>query len=83
MLVVSDSLANKYLLTSEAISERATDATMMPVNVPCAATGMDPAACAAACVPKRPWKIPPPFSSRFPGLLEKRGISSAPSRKRV
>ena len=43
VLVVSDSLANKYMLAAEGISERATDPAMMPVTVGCdpAVSGVD------------------------------------------
>ena len=43
VLVVSDSLANKYLLAAEAVAEHATDPAVMAVNVPCdpVASGAD------------------------------------------
>ena len=49
-LTVSDQLANKYMLAAEGVSERATDAAMMPVTLgfDVAATGAEQPAKAAA-----------------------------------
>ncbi len=46
VLVVSDSLANKYLLAAEAISERATADDMMATTVACDPAVMTPEVCA-------------------------------------
>jgi len=45
-LVVSEQLANKYMLAAEGVSDRATDATMMAINVPCDPVAMGADLCA-------------------------------------